>query len=193
MAYAELPERWSEGLGEVMGHLIGDGCLTDVLRRCSSTAHDDVEDCTLEQHDTYLYELFGGGSRQDMDNGTVQLRVGSSAVREFFRGLGVTSARAHDKRVPESIFTAPPEVQAAFLRGLFGADGCVSRTSGNKGYRYVGLGSRSDSLLRDVQRLLSTFGIRGSIYSRQWQHASRASRTCARTGPRSPTRSRAGL
>jgi ribonucleoside-diphosphate reductase alpha chain len=164
VAYAELPERWSEGLGEVMGHLIGDGCLTE-----SSTVfvygRDDVEDCTLEQHDTYLYELFGGGSRQDMDNGTVQLRIGTSAVREFLRGLGVTSARAHDKRVPESIFTAPAEVQAAFLRGLFGADGCVSRFSGDKGYRYVGLGSRSDALLRDAQRLLNAFGIRSSIDS----------------------------
>jgi ribonucleoside-diphosphate reductase alpha chain len=161
VAYAELPERWSEGLGEVVGHLIGDGCLTD-----SSTVfvygQDDVEDCTLEQHDTYLYELFGGGSRQDMDNGTVQLRVGSSAVRELMRGLGVTSARAHDKRVPESIFTAPSEVQAAFLRGLFGADGCVSWTETN---RYVGLGSRSDALLRDAQRLLSAFGIRSQVYN----------------------------
>jgi ribonucleoside-diphosphate reductase alpha chain len=163
VAYTELPDRWSEGLGEVMGHLIGDGCLTD-----SSTVfvygQDDVEDCTLEQHDTYLYELLGGASRQDMDNGTVQLRIGSYAVREFMRELGVTSARAHDKRVPESLFTAPPEAQAAFLRGLFGADGCVSRLSGGKGYRYVGLGSRSDALLRDVQRLLSAFGIRAAIY-----------------------------
>ena len=164
VAYTELPERWSESLGEVLGHLIGDGCLTE-----SSTVfvygQDDVEDCTLEQHDTYLYELFGGGSRQDMDNGTVQLRVGSSAVREFVRGLGVTSARAHDKRVPEAIFTAPPEVQAAFLRGLFGADGCVSRLSGGGRYRYVGLGSRSDAMLRDAQRLLNSFGIRSSIYA----------------------------
>ena len=89
-----------------------------------------------------------------MDNGTVQLRAGSSAVRELFRGLGVTSARAHEKRVPESIFSAPDEIQAAFLRGLFGADGCVSRVeSGGKANRYVGLGSRSEALLKDVQRI----------------------------------------
>ncbi|MGH3007194.1 MAG: ribonucleoside-diphosphate reductase, partial [Gaiellaceae bacterium] len=28
--YRELPERWSEGLGELMGHLVGDGWITDV-------------------------------------------------------------------------------------------------------------------------------------------------------------------
>src|SRR5688500_20202294 len=93
-----------------------------------------------------------------MDNGTVQLRAGSDAVREFFRGLGVTSARAHEKRVPRALFTAPTEVQAAFLRGLFGADGCVSRVEAGKANRYVGLGSRSSALLKDVQRLLNSFG-----------------------------------
>ena len=35
-----------------------------------------------------------------MPNGTVQLRAGSEAVREFFHGIGVTTARAHEKRVP---------------------------------------------------------------------------------------------
>jgi ribonucleoside-diphosphate reductase alpha chain len=113
----ELPDRWSEGLAELTGHLIGDGCLTD-----ASTV--------------WVYGLGG-----------------------------VTSARAHQKRVPAAIFSAPPEVQSAFLRGLFGADGCVSRVeSGGKANRYVGLSSRSDALLRDVQRLLNAFGVRGRIY-----------------------------
>jgi ribonucleoside-diphosphate reductase alpha chain len=109
--------------------------------------------------------LIGGVSRAELDNGTVQLRAGSGAVREFFAGLGVTTARAHDKRVPAAVLQAPVEMQAAFLRGLFGADGCVSRVeTGAKASRYVGLGSRSDALLRDVQAMLSAFGVRGRIY-----------------------------
>src|SRR5205807_5983172 len=117
-----------------------------------------------DAHGGLLRELVGGVSYQEMDNGTIQLRVGSEAVRNLFRGIGVTSARAHDKRVPRGVFTAPTEIQAAFLRGLFGADGCVSRVESGKASRYVGLGSRSEALLRDVERLLSTFGIRGRIY-----------------------------
>ena len=67
--------------------------------------------------------------------------------------------------MPESVFAAPTDVQAAFLRGLFGADGCVSRVeTGGKANRYVGLGSRSEAALKDVQRLLSAWGIRGRIY-----------------------------
>ncbi len=143
---------------------MGDGWLTDVQTGWVYGGQD-IEDGLADAHQGLLQELIGGISRQQMPNGTVQLRAGSEAVRELFRGIGVTSARAHDKRVPSAIFTAPTEVQAAFLRGLFGADGCVSRVeAGGKANRYVGLGSRSNALLKDVQRLLSTWGIRGRIY-----------------------------
>jgi len=159
-----LPERWTEGLGELTGHLIGDGCLNDV-RTNWVYGGEDIDGGLADSHEGMLRELIGGVSRQEMDNGTVQLRADSEAVREFFRGLGVSSMRAAEKRVPRAIFTAPTEVQAAFLRGLFGADGCLSRVEGGKASRYAGLGSRSDALLRDVQRLLSAFGIRGRVYS----------------------------
>ena len=159
----ELPEVWSEGLAELTGHLVGDGWLTS-----SQTGWvygpDDLADGLADSHEGLLRELVGGVSRQHMSNGTVQLRAGSEAVRTFFRGLGVSSARAHGKRVPPSIFEAPVEVQAAFLRGLYGADGCLSRQEAGKASRYAGLGSTSEALLRDVQRLLNTFGVHGRIY-----------------------------
>jgi ribonucleoside-diphosphate reductase alpha chain len=164
VTYQGLPQRWSEGLGELTGHLVGDGCLTETQLNWVYGG-DDIADGLASSHEGLLRELIGGVSRQEMDNGTVQLRAGSEAVRELFRGLGVTSGRAHEKRVPHAIFTAPVPVQAAFLRGLFGADGCVARVeSGGKASRYVGLGSRSEALLKDVQRLLLAFGIRSRIY-----------------------------
>ena len=162
--YKRLPRRWSESLAELTGHLIGDGCLTDLALNWVYGG-DDVDDGVTERHGEWLRDLVGSVSRQEMSNGTVQLRVGSSAVRELFRGIGVSSARAHEKRVPESIFKAPREVQAAFLRGLYGADGCVSRVElAGKATRYAGLGSRSHRLLGDVQTMLSAFGIRSRLY-----------------------------
>jgi ribonucleoside-diphosphate reductase alpha chain len=163
VTYQELPDRWSEGLGELLGHLIGDGDLTEV-RTEWIYGGDDIDEGVADSHEGLLRELIGGVSRQEMDNGTVQLRAGSQAVRELFRGLGVTSVRAPEKRVPSSVFISPTEVQAAFLRGLFGADGCVSHSSGDKASRYVGLGSTSEALLKDTQRLLSSFGVRARIY-----------------------------
>jgi ribonucleoside-diphosphate reductase alpha chain len=161
--YQELPRTWSEGLGELTGHLVGDGDLTDV-RTEWIYGGNDIDEAVADSHEGLLQELIGGVSRQEMENGTVQLRAGSKAVREFFRGLGVSSLKSPEKRVPSSVFSSPMEVQAAFLRGLFGADGCVSHSSGDKASRYVGLGSMSRALLKDTQRLLSSFGIRGRIY-----------------------------
>jgi ribonucleoside-diphosphate reductase alpha chain len=167
-----LPERWSEGLGELTGHLVGDGWMTDVQTGWIYGG-DDIDDGLCGSHEGMLRELIGGVSRQQMDNGTIQLRAGSEAVRMFFHRLGVSSARAHEKRVPESVFAAPTEIQAAFLRGLFGADGCVSRVESGKASRYVGLGSRSEALLKDVQRLLNAFGVRGRIFSVSGSNGSR--------------------
>jgi ribonucleoside-diphosphate reductase alpha chain len=164
ITHRQLPDRWTEGLGELTGHLIGDGWMTDVQTGWVYGG-DDLADGMADAHEGMLRELVGGVSRQQMDNGTVQLRAGSEAVRTFFANLGVTQARAHEKRVPAAVFTAPVEIQASFLRGLFGADGCVSRVEGGgKANRYAGLGSRSNALLKDVQRLLSAFGVRGRIY-----------------------------
>jgi ribonucleoside-diphosphate reductase alpha chain len=164
VSHQELPNRWSEGLGELTGHLVGDGWMTNVQTGWCYGG-DDIDDGLADSHEGALKELIGGISRQEMENGTVQLRAGSEAVRGFFRQLGIGVARAHEKRAPDAIFTAPTEVQAAFLRGLYGADGCVARIeSGGKANRYVGLGSRSEKLLKDVQRMLSAFGIRGRIY-----------------------------
>ncbi len=159
-----LPSRWSASLAELTGHMVGGGCLTDTQVNWVYGA-DDLADGLADRHYEMLRDIVGGASRQVMDNGTEQLRVGSGPVRDLFRGLGVTSARAHDKRVPASVYAAPTSIQAAFLAGLFGADGCVSRVeTGGKASRYVGLGSASEMLLKDVQRLLNTFGIRGRIY-----------------------------
>ncbi|MGD0833048.1 MAG: LAGLIDADG family homing endonuclease [Candidatus Dormibacteria bacterium] len=158
-----VPERWSAGLGELVGHLVGDGCMTE-SQSLWVYGGDDVSDGVADRHAGLLAELFGGASRAEMPNGTTQLRLGSGAVRELLAGLGVTTARAHEKHVPAALFTAPPEVQAAFLRGLFGADGCVSAEANGKASRYVGLGSRSRDLLAEVQQLVSGFGIRSRIY-----------------------------
>jgi ribonucleoside-diphosphate reductase alpha chain len=174
----ELPERWSEGLGELMGHLVGDGWITDAQSGWVYGG-DDISEGLLDSHEGMLRELIGGITRQKMGNGTAQLRAGSETVRTFFRRLGVSTGRAHEKRVPESIFRAPTEIQAAFLRGLFGADGCVSRVEGGKASRYVGLGSRSELLLKDVQRLLNAFGIRARIYAISGSETSKFSHTRA--------------
>ena len=86
--------------------------------------------------------------------------MGPSA--SFLATLGVSQVNAGEKRIPWAIFEAPKPIVAAFLRGLYDADGTTVRGDTT---RYVGLASASKELLRDAQQLLDAFGIHGSIYS----------------------------
>ncbi|MFC6421951.1 LAGLIDADG family homing endonuclease [Ornithinimicrobium tianjinense] len=121
-------------------------------------------------------------------NGTCQLRLTRQDFVDYLSALGVSKVRSADKEIPHAIFTAPEETVTAFLRGLFDADGCVVNDLG-KGTRYVGLGSKSEELLRGAQALLGSLDIWGGSIGRGRRRTT--SPTCARTAPRRPTLHRA--
>jgi ribonucleoside-diphosphate reductase alpha chain len=165
-----LPVKWEDGdLAHYAGWLLGDGCLTDsgvVTVYGPAEEQDDI----LPRHRAALARWTGFEPKpSEQPNGTRQLRSMRGAVREYFEALGVGHAKAADKRVPGAIFEAPEFALVDFLQGLFDADGCVVNQS--NGTRYVGLGSRSDGLLRDVQELLSSLGVAARIYKTAEQKA----------------------
>lgn len=96
-------------------------------------------------------------------SGTRQLRLMRRSFVDYLGALGAAKAKAADKIVPLAVLQAPEQCLTAFLRGLFDADGCVVNDL-KKGTRYVGLGSRSPALLRTVQSLLLSPGVRARIY-----------------------------
>ena len=161
----ELPTKWTEGFAHYLGWLVGDGCIVDSGRGVV-TVYGSPEDqeAIMPSHLKMVTDMQDGFEPKiaTQGNGTKQIRLTRRAFARFFGALGVSGGKAATKEVPWSIKEAPPEVVAAFLRGLFDADGC-SCDAGDKG-RYVGLGSRSLNLLEDVQRLLTTFGIVSRIY-----------------------------
>ncbi|GIJ20272.1 vitamin B12-dependent ribonucleotide reductase [Micromonospora lutea] len=167
---SRLPEKWTEDFAHLLGWLTGDGCL----RLGSQTRGDNPvatwiyssedRDAVLPRHQAQLAEILGFTPKpSEQPNGTVQLRAGRAAVVDFLGGLGVSTGKAADKRIPAAVLEAPVEIQAEFLRGLFDADGCAGETA--NATRYVGLGSVSIELLRDVQRMLSCFGVGSRIYA----------------------------
>ncbi|MBA2554990.1 MAG: vitamin B12-dependent ribonucleotide reductase [Geodermatophilaceae bacterium] len=159
-----LPTKWDSDFAGYLGWLVGDGCVT---RAGVVTVYGSEWEQTvlLQRHQQLLARIVGVSGRPSVQsNGTQQLRSMRSAFRALLRGLGVSDARASAKVVPSAIFEAPDEILTAFLRGLFDADGCVVDSESN-GTRYVGLGSRSEELLIDVQELLASLGIAARIYS----------------------------
>ncbi len=159
-----LPEVWSEEFAHYLGWLIGDGSTSGST---TSTIYGSAEDREeiLPAHQELVQWINGDRPLKisEQTNGTAQLRLSRRAFKRWLEALGVASVTGEHKRVPWSIEQAPSEIVAAFLRGLFDADGCavVNQDKGS----YVGLGSISPELLRGVQRLLSTFGIAARIYA----------------------------
>src|ERR1700674_2433298 len=161
----ELPERWTPEFAHYLGWMVGDGFVSERLE-VAGTVYGSAEDqeIVLPAHRSLVTAMHAGyESRINMQaNGTQQLRIGRKAFARYFSALGLSTGRAAHKVVPWTMLQAPPDIAAAFLRGLFDADGCA-RDGGDKG-RYVGLGSRSEALVRGVQRLLTTFGIVSRVY-----------------------------
>ncbi len=144
--------------------MVGDGSVGagGALSAVYGSPEDQAE--VLPRHLAFVTWLNGdvAPTPSTQSNGTVQLRLTRRPLTGFFAALGLTAVRGPQKRVPWSVFQAPPQIVAAFLKGLFDADGCV-RLDNAKG-SYVGLGSTSRELLVDVQRLLSTFGIASTVW-----------------------------
>jgi ribonucleoside-diphosphate reductase alpha chain len=158
-----LPEKWNDEFAHYLGWLVGDGCISGDVVTTVYGGGDDQE-AILPKHRKLLAAM--NGDREPkvsvQANGTQQLRQSRRAIARFLEDLGISHAKASEKRLPWSIEQAPSEAVAAFLRGLFDADGCVYDGATT---RYVGLGSASPELLRGVQRLLTTFGIFSRIYN----------------------------
>ncbi len=171
-AELRFPEVWSYELAHYLGWLIGDGSTSGASTvTIYGSAEDRVEIAPMHEELVRWINHDRPIKISDQENGTSQLRLGRRQFKRFVEALGVKSVTGEHKEVPWSIEQAPPEIVAAFLRGLFDADGCAVNTPTNK---YVGLGSISRALLQGVQRLLSTFGM-SSSYRYQVHAPGRAS------------------
>ncbi len=159
----ELPEKWTPEFAHYLGWLVGDGCISgDTVSTVYGSAEE--QEHVLPRHRELAAAMNAGvaSTPSVQANGTVQLRQSRRAIARFFEALGVSRKKAAAKVVPDSVYEAPTDAVAAFLQGLFDADGCVYDDARS---RYVGLGSSSRELLVGVQRLLSTFGVFSRVYA----------------------------
>jgi ribonucleoside-diphosphate reductase alpha chain len=91
-----------------------------------------------------------------------RLAFGSRPVVDVFRQLAVLDEGSEGKRFTPAVFELDRPSLSAVLRGLFTADGTVANY-GEKS-QYVALDSSSETLLRQVQVLLLSFGIKSKLY-----------------------------
>ena len=132
-----------------MGLLTGDGCLTFKNRVILSSADEEVLDCFYRIAARLGLHVFKNGGDRPYDR-----IIASSQLYQLLLHLGMSDRPAGEKRVPRAILRAPRQMVSAYLRGLFDADGTVSRRDG-----YPTLYSVSKRLIDEVQVMLLNFGI----------------------------------
>lgn len=146
------PTQWSKEVAEVLGFCVGDGGYIGNGKIISLNFGGWKAE--LLPYFQAILSAISGTSGCDHTTATERRLNYSGSTVHFFRGvLGFTK----DKSVPRLIFKAPEDIVAAFLRGLFTADGSVQVTTTNG--TSIRLSSVHKSLLEDVQLLLTQFGV----------------------------------
>jgi phosphate starvation-inducible protein PhoH len=142
-------ERLDEEFAYMMGVLTGDGCLTFRNRVILSSADEPLVAAFHRMASRFGLHAFRNGAGRPYDH-----IIASSQLYQLLARLGMSTGKAATKRIPRAILAAPERVVAAFMRGLFDADGTVERRDG-----VVSLSSVSERLIRQAQVVLLNFGV----------------------------------
>jgi intein/homing endonuclease len=157
------PTHITPQLAEWMGLVWGDGCIS-IASGVKLSVHELDRDCAEKVYKN----LFGVVPKwnQSKKKKSGSLVFMESAFREWlemngFRKPGIKKKNgfAGDIGVPDSILASGQDVKAAFLRGLFSADGCVTGKEG-----YVSLSTKHWLTAHQVSIILRTeFGIHATV------------------------------
>jgi replicative DNA helicase len=160
-------ERMTQGKALLLGWLIGDAYLGGSAALTVSSQEEADIAVDLARREFGLEPLI-----KPEHPGTTALKVimttgrlcgaGKNPLTLWLRGLGLWKKTGASKRVPEAMYSQPDEVVAAFLRGLFHADGSCTRAK-EKNRIHIRLATISEDLARGVQHLLLRFGINASM------------------------------
>ncbi|MFZ0378058.1 MAG: vitamin B12-dependent ribonucleotide reductase, partial [Solirubrobacteraceae bacterium] len=152
-----VPRVMTPELAEFVGYFMGDGSLhAKGIRLCATDGDDDVVERMLELGE----ELFGLRGYALPREGYTEVGFHSVALTIWWEACGFSklspyeghSGKGYSPRIPDAVLHSNDrDVYAAFIRGLFEADG-------NANHGYVYWVSSCEAFSRDVQTLLLTLG-----------------------------------
>jgi len=140
-------EALDDELAYLSGLLVGDGCLTWRNRIVLCSADAEAVGAFRGLAAELGLHVFSGTRPYDHV-------IASKGLYLLLERMGLSTGLARTKRIPHAILTAPGRFVAAFLSGLFDADGTVDRRDGTISYSTV-----SPTLAAQVHTVLLNFGI----------------------------------
>lgn len=146
------PPRVDEQLATLLGYWAGDGSFDKGAIKWVVNAQDREVAVWLEQA---AQRLFGLPIRSQYEyHGVIQAGLCSRPLLDWCAAIGAAKDRA-----PDFIWQSDPTIAAAYLRGLFEADGSVTDTDTGK----ISLASTRERLMREAQQLLLALGIPATL------------------------------
>ncbi len=165
--FVELDSR----LTEYLGLMVGDGCLMGEREAAMVTLAPEEQAVAERVHEdlrSYRSEFAvdGRGAREThvtSPQATVRVGTGSRCVVDVLKRFAVLNEGSAAKQFTSDVFRLDRASLAGVLRGLFTADGTVAQYGAKS--QYISLDSCSLDLLRQVQLLLLSFGIKAKLYT----------------------------
>ncbi len=152
-----LPTEISQEFGEFIGYFIGDGAFStnkhNTHRIILSFGLDEKD--VIEEMIYRTKKLFGAMplfSQKKNDN-SINAFYNRTILGEWLKHIGVYKKSALTAKVPEIVFRGGRAFAEAFVRGLFTADGTITKEG------FISLSSASEKLIEGVQILLLSLGI----------------------------------
>jgi ribonucleoside-diphosphate reductase alpha chain len=152
-----VPREMTTELAELVGYFMGDGSLhAKGLRFCVSNEDPDV----VEHLADLGAALFGLDPHVTEQQGYTEVAFHSVPLVLWWEACGFAklppsaehSGKGWHPHIPDAVLHAnDPEIYAAFIRGLFEADGTTSNG-------YVSFSTTTESFSRDVQSLMLALG-----------------------------------
>ncbi len=149
-----LPSVLDRDLAQFLGYLTGDGTIEDD-RITFFEQREEVAIAYKEKFDAY-FRLKSSYRFRSAKN-YHQLRFTCRPLVRLVRGLFPEIMLSSNSDIPSRVLMSDDDVLAGYLKGLFDADGYVSK-------RGLGLGMNNKLIVRQVQLALLRFGIIGSFH-----------------------------
>jgi DNA polymerase III subunit gamma/tau len=174
-----IPKEMSIELAELMGIIVGDGCICPKNKSVDISSDigidPDMEGFIIGRFEklfNYKPRITYDKRRIEYSKGRwkiklVRFSLGYKKALHFFEYVGVKRVTAEFKEVPWSVMMSTKEIQSAFLRGYFEADGyCGDIRKNGKKNRIIECASKSEKLIRQVHLMLLNFGVVSTIIKR---------------------------
>lgn len=120
------PQSITTEIAELLGYYIGDGCIKHRPKRLKLCFHPN--NGKLLDKFSKILMCYNVRSVKQKGHGTIDLVANNATLVDWMLLNGLCKNYSHNASIPDIVLKSGPSILAAFLRGLFEADGTVNGT-----------------------------------------------------------------